>query len=145
MVSASCVIRAATIDDAEAIAHFNVAMARVGGGGLPRCHSTPTGTPAVTGRAAPQGCHVGRLRGALRSMPTTCAPPPPQETEGLDLDPVVALRGATAVLEDGSKGRYFVVCDGAAVSQIIAQAMCTYEWSDWRAAQVCAAHHVCSL
>lgn len=51
------------------------------------------------------------------------------ETERLQLDPEVLRQGVTAVLQDASKGIYFVAeVDGAVAGQL----MITYEWSDWR-------------
>jgi GNAT superfamily N-acetyltransferase len=52
-----------------------------------------------------------------------------RETEELDLDRDVCMRGVHAVFEDASRGRYFLAeSDGA----VIASLMITYEWSDWR-------------
>jgi GNAT superfamily N-acetyltransferase len=52
-----------------------------------------------------------------------------EETEGRPLDPDIIGPGVLALLEDGSKGRYWVAeSDGEVVGQI----MVTYEWSDWR-------------
>lgn len=52
-----------------------------------------------------------------------------RETESLELDPDVVLRGVAALLKDSSKGRYFVAeIDGRVVGQL----MHTFEWSDWR-------------
>ncbi len=51
------------------------------------------------------------------------------ETEGKSLDPGVIGPGVRNLLEDASKGRYWVAeSDG----QVIGQLMVTYEWSDWR-------------
>jgi GNAT superfamily N-acetyltransferase len=51
------------------------------------------------------------------------------ETESLTLDPAVLHKGVRAVVDDESKGCYYVfVCD----SKIIASLLITYEWSDWR-------------
>ena len=51
------------------------------------------------------------------------------ETEGSRLPPGVAAAGAAAILEDSTKGRYWIAeYDGRAVGQILV----TYEWSDWR-------------
>jgi GNAT superfamily N-acetyltransferase len=51
------------------------------------------------------------------------------ESEHKQLDRAIVMRGVQAVLEDPSKGRYFVAeRDGHAVGQL----MVTYEWSDWR-------------
>lgn len=51
------------------------------------------------------------------------------ETENLRLDPDRVETGVAALLEDPSKGLYFVAeVDGAVAGQV----MITYEWSDWR-------------
>ena len=52
-----------------------------------------------------------------------------QETESLALDRTTVERGVLAVLEDASKGLYFIAeIEGRPVGQL----MITYEWSDWR-------------
>lgn len=52
-----------------------------------------------------------------------------QETEQRALDWERLCRGVEAVLEDPSKGRYWVAeLDG----RIVGQLLITYEWSDWR-------------
>ena len=62
-----------------------------------------------------------------------------KETENVNLDPDVILAGVKAVVgvEQGkggvSKGRYFVVELGG---RVCGQLMITYEWSDWRNAQI---------
>jgi GNAT superfamily N-acetyltransferase len=51
------------------------------------------------------------------------------ESEGLKLDPVTALAGVRALLQDSARGSYFIaMIDDAPAGQI----MITYEWSDWR-------------
>lgn len=51
------------------------------------------------------------------------------ETESIRLDRKRLEAGVDAVLKDPAKGRYFLAeIDG----EVIAQAMLTYEWSDWR-------------
>src|SRR5512146_2642080 len=51
------------------------------------------------------------------------------ESEHKRLDPATVARGVQAVLDDSSRGRYFVAeRDGRPVGQL----MVTYEWSDWR-------------
>lgn len=51
------------------------------------------------------------------------------ETEGLTLDPATVRPGVRAVLQEASKGLYFLAeADGLPVGQL----MITYEWSDWR-------------
>lgn len=50
-------------------------------------------------------------------------------TEGISFDKKVLLNGARSVIEDESKGIYFLAeSDG----NIIGQLMVTREWSDWR-------------
>src|SRR5689334_14458476 len=51
------------------------------------------------------------------------------ETEKIRLDPEVVRRGVRAVLEDESKGRYFVA---EANGKVAGQLLITHEWSDWR-------------
>jgi GNAT superfamily N-acetyltransferase len=52
-----------------------------------------------------------------------------EETEGKALDPDRIGPGVQNLLEDATKGRYWVAeCAG----QVIGQLMVTYEWSDWR-------------
>ncbi len=51
------------------------------------------------------------------------------ETEGKTLNPDRIGPGVTALLEDDSKGRYWVAVNE---DHIIGQLMVTYEWSDWR-------------
>jgi ribosomal protein S18 acetylase RimI-like enzyme len=51
------------------------------------------------------------------------------ETEGRRLDETTLTAGVQRVLEDPSKGQYFVAeVDG----QVVGQMMYTREWSDWR-------------
>lgn len=52
-----------------------------------------------------------------------------RETETIDLDRETVSEGVGAVLEDPSKGRYFVAADG---EEVVASLLITYEWSDWR-------------
>lgn len=52
-----------------------------------------------------------------------------KESENLDLDPEILTNGVMSVLNDDSKGLYFVVESGTLV---VASMMVTYEWSDWR-------------
>ena len=55
------------------------------------------------------------------------------ETEGLVLDRATLTEGVRAVLNNESKGRYFVAAiDVNAVGVL----MVTYEWSDWRNGQI---------
>jgi ribosomal protein S18 acetylase RimI-like enzyme len=52
-----------------------------------------------------------------------------EETEGRALNPDIIGPGVARLLENASKGRYWVAeSDG----QIVGQIMVTYEWSDWR-------------
>src|SRR5262245_22647181 len=52
-----------------------------------------------------------------------------QETEDLHLDPQCVAIGVAAILQDTSKGLYYIAeIDGAVAGQV----MITYEWSDWR-------------
>jgi ribosomal protein S18 acetylase RimI-like enzyme len=52
-----------------------------------------------------------------------------QETEGSMLDPGVVKAGVLAVVENPTRGRYWVAeADGRIVGQI----QTTFEWSDWR-------------
>ncbi|MEO1233076.1 MAG: GNAT family N-acetyltransferase [Myxococcota bacterium] len=56
-----------------------------------------------------------------------------RETEGFELDPAVLGPGVRAVLEEKVPAVYWVVTvDGT----VAAQLMLTYEWSDWRNAEV---------
>jgi GNAT superfamily N-acetyltransferase len=51
------------------------------------------------------------------------------ETEDRALDPDLIGPGVAALLDDSTKGRYWLAeHDGVAIGQI----MVTYEWSDWR-------------
>jgi len=52
-----------------------------------------------------------------------------EETERRRLNPDIIGNGVRRLLEDASRGRYWVaVADG----EIVGQIMVTYEWSDWR-------------
>lgn len=53
------------------------------------------------------------------------------ETESLSLQEATVLRGVRALLEDPSKGLYFVAEQG---DDLVGQVMVTTEWSDWRCA-----------
>ena len=55
-----------------------------------------------------------------------------KETEHLDLDRKLLLRGVKALLNDVSKGYYIL---GEIEGRVAGQLMITYEWSDWRAAK----------
>ena len=51
------------------------------------------------------------------------------ETEDLQLDADRVAEGVRALLQDPSKGVYYVALSGEVVA---GQVMITYEWSDWR-------------
>jgi GNAT superfamily N-acetyltransferase len=55
------------------------------------------------------------------------------ETESLRLDENILEAGVKAVFEDPSKGEYFVAENNG---NVIASLLITYEWSDWRNANV---------
>lgn len=55
------------------------------------------------------------------------------ETESLVLDSEKLTRGVMAVFEDAGKGQYYVAEDNG---KVVASLMITYEWSDWRNANV---------
>lgn len=52
-----------------------------------------------------------------------------EETEGLVLDPVQALAGVRAVLDEPARGFYLLA---EARGEVVGQLMVTPEWSDWR-------------
>lgn len=52
-----------------------------------------------------------------------------RETEGRELPAATLLAGVRALLEDPSKGLYFVAEE---TGQVVGQVMITFEWSDWR-------------
>lgn len=52
-----------------------------------------------------------------------------RETEGRELPAATLLAGVRALLEDPSKGLYFVAEEAG---QVVGQVMITFEWSDWR-------------
>jgi len=51
------------------------------------------------------------------------------ETEGIALDRLTVIHGVTAVLNDPSKGRYYVA---EIHGKIVGSLLTTFEWSDWR-------------
>lgn len=55
------------------------------------------------------------------------------ETEGLILNKEVLTKGVHAVFENAAKGQYWVSAEDETV---IASLLITYEWSDWRNADV---------
>jgi GNAT superfamily N-acetyltransferase len=56
-----------------------------------------------------------------------------RETEGLELDPAIVIRGVAAVLADPAKGSYWVAeRDDRGIGNIVGSLLTTFEWSDWR-------------
>ncbi len=55
------------------------------------------------------------------------------ETENLRLDPACVSVGVEALLTDPAKGIYFLA---ELESKVVGQVMITYEWSDWRNANI---------
>jgi ribosomal protein S18 acetylase RimI-like enzyme len=55
------------------------------------------------------------------------------ETEAMRLVPETVTKGVNAVFEDPSRGQYYVAEDNG---RRIASLLITYEWSDWRNANV---------
>jgi ribosomal protein S18 acetylase RimI-like enzyme len=55
------------------------------------------------------------------------------ETEGLELKSELINNGVMAVFLDGSKGEYYVAEENGTV---VASLMITFEWSDWRNANI---------
>jgi predicted GNAT family acetyltransferase len=51
------------------------------------------------------------------------------ETEGIQLDSLVCEQGIRAVFDRPELGRYYV---GESDGVVVASALITYEWSDWR-------------
>ncbi len=51
------------------------------------------------------------------------------ETENIKLDSETVLKGVKAVLEDSSKGQYYVA---EYENKVVGSLLTTYEWSDWR-------------
>ena len=52
-----------------------------------------------------------------------------KETEGIDLERSTVEKGVAAVLNDSSKGNYYVAEKNG---KIIGSLLTTFEWSDWR-------------
>lgn len=51
------------------------------------------------------------------------------ETEGIELDKQTVTKGVSAVLQDNTKGQYYIAeIEGNVVSSLLT----TFEWSDWR-------------
>jgi len=55
------------------------------------------------------------------------------ETEGMELDSDVVTEGVMALFDDAGKGQYFVAEEQ---DTAVASLMITYEWSDWRNANI---------
>lgn len=55
------------------------------------------------------------------------------ETEGMALKQELITNGVMAVFNDSAKGRYYVAEENGVV---VASLMITYEWSDWRNANI---------
>ncbi|NLE35460.1 MAG: GNAT family N-acetyltransferase [Bacteroidales bacterium] len=55
------------------------------------------------------------------------------ETEGMELQSDVITNGVTAVFSDPTKGQYYVAENP---DRVVASLMITYEWSDWRNANI---------
>jgi ribosomal protein S18 acetylase RimI-like enzyme len=51
------------------------------------------------------------------------------ETEGKTLDKEIITAGVNSIINDNSKGVYWVV---EIAEELVGQLMITYEWSDWR-------------
>ncbi|NQU52137.1 MAG: GNAT family N-acetyltransferase [Bacteroidetes bacterium] len=51
------------------------------------------------------------------------------ETEGIELDKPTVEMGVSAVVNDNSKGQYYVA---AIDKQVVSSLLTTFEWSDWR-------------
>lgn len=51
------------------------------------------------------------------------------ETEGVQLDEPTVFKGVLAVIEDDSKGQYYVT---EINGKVVASLLTTFEWSDWR-------------
>lgn len=51
------------------------------------------------------------------------------ETEGIDLDKPTVTKGVSAVLNDTSKGQYYVAVIN---NKVVSSLLTTFEWSDWR-------------
>ncbi len=51
------------------------------------------------------------------------------ETEGIELDSETVVKGVSSVVEDASKGQYYVT---EINNKVVASLLTTFEWSDWR-------------
>jgi len=56
-----------------------------------------------------------------------------QETENLQLEKEIVLKGVTTVFKDKSKGQYYVA---KVDEKVVGSLLITYEWSDWRCSTV---------
>lgn len=61
------------------------------------------------------------------------------ETENLKLDPPTVIKGVTAVLDDPSKGKYWLA---EVAGQVVGCLLTVPEWSDWRNGTVLWIHSV---
>ena len=52
-----------------------------------------------------------------------------KETEGIDLERSTVEKGVAAVLEDSTRGNYYLAEKNG---QVIGSLLTTFEWSDWR-------------
>jgi len=52
-----------------------------------------------------------------------------RETEGIVLDKPTVTKGVSAVVEDDTKGRYYVALID---KKVVGSLLTTFEWSDWR-------------
>ena len=56
-----------------------------------------------------------------------------KETEGMELKTEIITEGVMAVFSDSTKGQYYVTEDQ---DSVVASLMITFEWSDWRNANI---------
>jgi GNAT superfamily N-acetyltransferase len=56
------------------------------------------------------------------------------ETEDMHLDPPTVQKGVRGILDDSSKGEYWVAT--LAEDVVVGGLLLTFEWSDWRNAQI---------
>lgn len=61
------------------------------------------------------------------------------ETENLKLDPPIVTQGVTAVLDDPSKGKYWLA---ERAGEVVGCLLTVPEWSDWRNGTVLWIHSV---
>ena len=67
------------------------------------------------------------------------------ETENLQLEQEILLKGVRAVFDDPSKGQYWVVEKDGADSELMGMCLTVPEWSDWRNGVVVWIHSVFTL